>query len=293
MTISPFGTSRPDRRPPFVIRIALVSAILATLGSCVAAPSLGETSPAVSQPSGPSAPTGTSTVAFPTVIPSATWTPGATLTPTVDLLPEFGVQILDDPMDDPTAWDLAATASGGAAFTDDRLTLSVRTPRVYQSARRKEPIVGDFFAEVDVVTEVCSPGDEIGLTARGGGLGEQYRFLIGCDGTARITRILEDGSRALTLRVVSPAIHSGAPAQNHLSVWLRGLDLKFFVNGDEVLTVRDAALTRGYLGVIARAGPGGQVSVGFDNLLIYALADANPTGTPTPAEATVAPTTLP
>jgi hypothetical protein len=207
------------------------------------------------------------------------------------LLPEFGAQILADRMDDPTAWELAMTASGGAAFTDDRLTLSVRTPRVYQSANRKEPIVGDFFAEVDVVTEVCSPGDEIGLTARGGGLGEQYRFLIGCDGTARITRILEDGSRALTLRVVSAAIHSGAPAQNHLSVWLRGLDLKFFVNGDEVLTVRDAALTRGYLGVIARAGPGGQVSVGFDNLLIYALADANPTATPMPAEASVAPTT--
>ena len=276
-----------------MIRAALFSALLATLSSCVAAPSVVETSPPFSQPSGPSAPTGTSTIAFPTVIPSATWTPGATLTPTIDLLPEFGAQILADPMDDPTAWELATTASGGAAFTDDQLTLSVRTPRVYQSAHRKEPIVGDFFAEIDVVTEVCSVGDEIGLTARGGGLGEQYRFLIGCDGTARITRILEDGSRALTLRVASSVIHSGAPAQNHLSVWLRGLDLKFFVNGDEVLTVRDAALTRGTLGVIARAGPGGQVSVGFDDLLIYALADANPPTTPIPAEPSVAPTTLP
>jgi len=276
-----------------VIRVALLTVLLATLSSCVAAPSLGETSFPFPPPTGPPAPTGTSTVAFPTVIPSATWTPGATLTPAIDLLPEFGAQILADPMDDPTDWELAATASGGAAFTDGRLTLSVRTPRVSQSARRKGPIVGDFFAEVDVVTEVCSPGDEIGLTARGGGLGEQYRFLIGCDGTARITRILEDGSRALTLRVASAAIHSGAPAQNHLSVWLRGLDLKFFVNGDEVLTVRDAALTRGVLGVIARAGPGGQVSVGFDDLLIYALADMNPTATPKPAEASVAPTTLP
>lgn len=276
-----------------MIRVALSSALLATLCSCVAAPSLGKASPPFSQPTSPPAPTGTSTVAFPTVVPSATWTPGATLTPTVDLLPEFGAQLLADPMDDPTAWVLATTASGGAAFTDERLTLSVRTPRVFQSARRKDPIIGDFFAEVDVVTEVCSPGDEIGLTARGGGLGEQYRFLIGCDGTARITRILEDGSRALTLRVASAAIHSGAPAQNHLSVWLRGLDLKFFVNGDEILTARDAALTRGVVGVIARAGPGGQVSVGFDNLLIYALADTNPTATPKPAEASVAPTTLP
>src|SRR3972149_5942726 len=103
---------------------------------------------------------------------------------------------------------------------------------------------------------------------------------------------LEAGSRALTLRVASSVIPSGAPAQNHLSVWLRGLDLKFFVNGDEVLTVRDAALTRGYLGVIARAGPGGRVSVVSDTLAISALADAPPTDTPTPAEATLAPASL-
>jgi hypothetical protein len=144
-------------------------------------------------------------------------------------------------MDDPSAWELATTASGGAAITDGRLTLSVRMPRAYHSARRPAPIVGDFFAEVDLYTEVCNPGDEIGLTARGRGLVEQYRFLIGCDGTARITRVLEEGSRALTLRVASPAIQAGAPTHNHLAIWLRGLDLKLFVNGDEVLTVRRGA----------------------------------------------------
>ena len=255
------------------------SALLAALSACVTAPS----GPSPSPPTEPVAPTRTATVAFPTVIPTATWTPGPTLTPTVDLQLDFGPLLLDDPMDDPSAWELAPSASGGAAFTDGRLTLSVRTPRGYQSAFRADPVVGDFFAEVDVVTDVCSAGDEVGLTARGGGLGEQYRFLLGCDGTARITRILEDGSRALTLRVASPAIHSGAPAQNRLSIWLRGLDLKFLVNGEEVLAARDAALTRGTLGVIARAGPGGQVSVGFDNLRLYALADTNPTATPPPA----------
>jgi hypothetical protein len=262
-----------------VNRIVIAFALLVTLSSCVGAPSA--TSPA--PPTEPAPATRTATVAFPTVIPSATWTPGPTLTPAVDLQPNFGPLLLDDPMDDASAWVLPTSAAGGAAFTDGRLTLSVRTPRGYQSASRGDPVVGDFFGEIDVMTEVCSPGDEIGLTARGGGLGEQYRFLIGCDGTARISRILEDGSRALTLRVASAAIHSGAPAQNHLSVWLRGLDLKFFVNGDEVLAVRDAALSRGVLGVIARAGPGGQVSVGFDDLRLYALTDKKSTATPPPA----------
>jgi hypothetical protein len=200
--------------------------------------------------------------------------------------------ILDDPMDESAAWELTTTASGGAAFSEGRLTLSVRVPRGTYSARRIEPVVGDFYAEIDASTEVCSPGDEIGLTARGGGSGEQYRFLIGCDGTARITRVLEEGSRALTLRVASPLILPGAPADNHLAIWLHGLDLKFFVNGGEVLKVRDAALTRGTLGVIARSGVGGQVSVGFDDLLVYALANPGTTPSLTPGTLTPTPTPL-
>jgi hypothetical protein len=276
-----------------VNRFALSFAFLAMLSACVPALSPGGTSGPFPSATETAAATETSTVAFPTVIPSATWTPGPTPTAPVDLRPDFGPQILADSMDDPAGWELATSATGGAAFTDGRLTLSVRKARSTHNAHRRDPIVGDFFAEIDVYSEVCSPGDEIGLTARGRGLGEEYRFLIGCDGTARITRVLEEGSRALTLRVASPAIHAGAPAQNHLSIWLHGLDLKFFVNGDEVLTIRDAALTRGYLGVIARAGPSGQVSVGFDDLLIYTLTDSSATIAPEPVAATPASTDSP
>jgi len=239
--------------------------------------------PSPTLPSAPVLPSASRTVAFPTLVPTPTWTSGPTLTPTANLSPDFGLMILDDPMDDSSAWELTTAASGGAALTDGRLTLSVRMPRGTYTAHRVEPVVADFYAEVDAYTEVCSPGDELGLTARGGGLGEQYRFLIGCDGTARITRVLEEGSRALTLRVASPVILPGAPAHNHLAVWLHGLDLKFFINGDEILSVRDAALTHGNLGVIARAGAGGQVSVGFDDLLVFTLVQPGPTPSPDPA----------
>jgi hypothetical protein len=228
------------------------------------------------------APTVTATVAFPTIIPSATWTPGASLTPTVDLRVDAGPVLLHDSMDDPSVWQLTTGDTGVSAISDGRLTLSVRSARAYHTAHRLEPVVGDFYAEIEVLTEVCHAGDEVGLTARGRGLFEQYRFLIGCDGTARITRVLEEGSRALTLRVSDPAILGGAPARNRLGVWLSGLDLKFLVNGDEVLTVRDAALTQGTLGVIARAGTGGQVSAAFDDLIVYALLDPRLTPSPSP-----------
>jgi hypothetical protein len=251
-----------------------MAALLASLtASCLAAPA----SPASPTDTPPL--TATATVAFPTVIPSSTWTPVPTLTPTVDVRPGLGEVILQEPFDDPSAWNLQSSDSGASGISDGRLTLAVRRSRVYQSTSRESPVVGDFYAEVEVHTNLCTAGDEFGLTARGNDLGEHYRFLIGCDGTARITRFLENGSRALTLRVETPAIIPGAPAVNRLAVWANGFDLKLFVNGDEVIAARDAALDQGTFGLIVRAGSGGQVAVGFDNLIVRALADGK--GTPT------------
>jgi hypothetical protein len=105
-------------------------------------------------------------------------------------------------------------------------------------------------------------------------------LLIGCDGTARISRVLQDGSSALTLRVETPAIIRSAPATNHIAVWANGLDLKLFVNGDQVVAARDAALVEGTFGLIARAGSGGQVAVAFDDLVVRGLAVSERTSIP-------------
>ena len=257
-----------------------MAALLAGLASsCLAAP----TSPA--PPSITPASSTTVTVAFPTVIPTPTWTPGPTQTPTIDVRPGLGPVVLQDSFDDPSAWDLQISENGAAGISDGHLTLAVRSPRVYQRTRRQAPSMANFFAEVEVHTSLCTAGDEYGLTARGNDLGEQYRFLIGCDGTARITRVLESSSRALTLRVETPAVIPGAPAVNRLAVWAKGLDLKLFVNGAEVIAARDAALDQGTFGFIARAGSGGQVAVGFDNLIVREVFDPKVTSIPaaTPA----------
>lgn len=258
-------------------RNALASAVglAALLSSCAVTPSARPT--ATASPTTPP----TSTVAFPTLVPSPTWTAVASATPTPDPGVVLGSLLLHDTFDDPTAWRLATTSIAGAAIADGRLTLAVHAPRGYHSAQRLETEAGDFFAEVDVFTVVCNPGDEYGLTARGDRLGQQYRFLLGCDGTVRMARVLEEGSRALTLRLETTALRPGAPAHNHLAVWARGLDLKMYVNGVEVLTARDAALDRGGFGLLIRAGSGGQLTVSFDDLIVHALAQATPSATTT------------
>ncbi|HSR46546.1 MAG TPA: hypothetical protein VLL77_01040 [Anaerolineales bacterium] len=204
--------------------------------------------------------------------------------PTADLREGLGPTLLRDTFDDPSPWALSTSPSSGAGIRDGRLTLAIRAPRVYHFTRRLPPGATDFYAEIDVFTEVCSPGDEFGLMVRNNSLGEHYRFVIGCDGTARISRALETGSRALTLWTASPAVIPGAPSINRLGVWANGLDLKLLVNGTEVIAARDSALAQGSFGVVARAGPAGQVAVSFDNLIVRGLRDprASPTAAPTP-----------
>ncbi len=261
------------------LRAFLLGTCLASLTACAAPPPTAHPSPtSVEQP----APTPTD-VPFPTLIPTATWTPEASTTPTRDPQLGLGALLFSDTFELSAPWDLSSSASGSAAILNGRLTLAIRAPREYHWSLRTEPLAADFLARVEIRTEVCSPGDEFGLIARANAMGEQYRFLIGCDGTARISRVLETGSRALTLRVESPAILAGAPAVNQLTVRARGLDLALLVNGEEVATVRDAALVSGRFGLLARAGPEGQVSVKFDDLTVNLLSGsgaATPSATP-------------
>lgn len=260
-------------------RALLLEVCLLSLAACSAPPPSFTPTPAAT-----TTPLATSTlVPFPTLIPTPTWTPGASATPTLD--PQFGLGplLFSDSFDSSAPWELSSGAFGGAAVLNGRLTLAIGTPSEYHWTLRTEPSAADFFARVEVRTVVCSPGDEFGLVARANSLGEQYRFLIGCDGTARISRVLEAGSRGLTLRIESPAIIAGAPAFNQLSVRAQGLDLAMLVNGEQVATVRDAALVSGRFGLLARAGPEGQVSVTFDNLTVNRLSTAStttPSGTP-------------
>jgi len=231
-------------------------------------------------------PSPTRTIAFPTLVPTATPTPGASATPTPDLRIETGRLLLSDTFDDEAAWHLSQTETGGSSVSGGRLSLSVRQPRAYQLALRDDGHYTDILVEVDVLTELCSPGDEFGLMLRVVGLTQYYRFIIGCDGTARAGRVLEEGSRALTWPIPSPAILQASPARNHLAVLARGDTFRFLVNDVEVLAVRDVSLVSGGIGFLARAGAGGQVSVAFDDLAVYALTEAvtptPPTG-PTPS----------
>ena len=68
-------------------------------------------------------------------------------------------------------------------------------------------------------------------------------------------------------------------ARTALALLARGDTFRIFVNDVEILSERDASLASGRIGLMARAGPSGQISVSFDDLAVYAL---NPPGSSTP-----------
>lgn len=246
-----------------------------TVGGCAVTP------PSPTPTSTPLPPT--ATVAFPTLVPTQTATPGASATPAPNVDAERGQLLLTDSFDDREVWLVSESQSGGSSVGGGRLSISVRERRAYHFVTRSRDFFGDALVEVDVYTELCEPGDEFGLMFRVNSLGEHYRFVIGCDGAARASRALQDGSRGLTLWVSSPAILPLSPVRNHLALLARGDTFHFFVNDVELFTVRDVTLTSGLLGLMARAGPGGQVSVSFDDLTVYALRPLGPpTATPRP-----------
>jgi len=179
----------------------------------------------------------------------------------------------------PAAWNLQASSSGAVSVLDGRLLLSVHDP----AATILQPVpiepLGDFYAEVELRPVVCSPGDEYGMTIRVKPSGGHYRISLLCEGAARLLRVLPEQTNALTSVTPSDSIIPGGEGTNRLGIAAQGPHLRLFVNRQLVLEDRDSRLPVGGLGLFARPGPGGQTTVAFDNLAVYALA---PTPTPTP-----------
>ncbi|MEX0787956.1 MAG: hypothetical protein WD906_09575 [Anaerolineales bacterium] len=220
--------------------------------------------------------TPSATIAFPTFAPTTTLTPAPTLSPTPDVLSNLGPILFADDFSVNRGWPLGEAATGGTSLQNDRLVVAVRESRQFRIADRDEPTLVDFYAEVQMGTELCSLGDEFGILFRMNDLGEHYRYTLSCEGTIRVRRVLLDGSRALVSPEVNPAAFPGAPALNQIGVWALADRFRLFVNGVEILQARDGSLASGHLGFYVRAGRDGQTTVSFDDLLVRAMVPDSP-----------------
>ncbi len=227
------------------------------------------------------APTATSVPPTPTVAaPTATAVVPTEAAPTevVPATPDpnegVGDLIYADPLDGSSGWNWG--------FSDDAVQFGVENGQLVGSmtssaAWWRFSLGPDDLSAANQQVRVtarpvtCDGGDEYGLIFRGGeraaGGYDLYVFKLRCDGAARFEAVLDGQTTVLADWTSSPAIQSGAGAENTLVAWMNDGEFRFYVNEQYLFTAQDSTLSAGYYGFYLMDRSEGGLTVTFDDLL--------------------------
>jgi len=229
-------------------------------------------------------PTATATVT-PTIVwfpPTETNTPIPTqiVISTPEERPGLGEVLFSDNFDQPELWDTAISNTASAIVERNRLTLAVSKPGLAILSLRKEPRLGDFYAEMNASLSLCRRNDHYGLLVRASSAGDYYRYAINCAGQVRLERLRSGQSYPVQDWLSSGDAPPGAPGEVKIGVWAVGSEMRFFLNDRYQFTVRDPLFWQGMLGVFVQSAGADPVTVSFSELVVYAVSYASPTATP-------------
>jgi|SRR5579859_1239059 len=249
----------------------------------LAAPAPTTAVPATAAPTDTVAPTATlSNTAVPasptvTLVP-ATATAAATATP--DPNEAVGDVVYQDKLDGTGGWfwtftDTVATfgVTGGelkgvmkTANSGWRFTISPDTVKL-----------GSQQVQLTTHTVSCGQNDEYGLMLRlkatdaTNSAFDGYLFKLRCGGAASFQVISGTTTSTIVDWTPSPAIKTGAPADNTLLVWAAGSEFRCYVNGQYLFTAQDSKLASGFYGIYLYDRTAGGETVNYDTLVAKAV----------------------
>ncbi|MBA4380317.1 MAG: hypothetical protein C0393_06535 [Anaerolinea sp.] len=236
--------------------------------------------------------TPTPTLLTPTETPTVVWFPPTetptpfptqAVIPTPEGRPGLGEVLFIDNFDQPEFWNTAVSNTASAIIDSNRLTLAVNQPRLAVVsdnecfALRKEPRLGDFYAEMSADLSLCRGKDQYGLLLRVLSNGDYYRYAVNCAGQVRLERVRSGQPYPLQDWLPSGDAPPGAPAEVKMGVWAVGSEMRFFLNDRHQFTVRDPLFKQGTLGVFVKSEGASPVTVSFSELIVYAVTYASPT----------------
>jgi hypothetical protein len=195
--------------------------------------------------------------------------------------PGVGGVILTDNFSSATVWNTAVSDQASVDVSDNQLTIAVQ-PGISDISFRQNITFNDFYAEITARPSLCRGTDEYGLLFRAPNNVAYYRYVILCDGTARVDRFSVKTPHLLLPVVPSADVPQGAPGEVRLGVWAVGSEFHFFLNDHYQFSVSDKNYPAGALGVFAQSTGDTPVTVTFSNLIIYNVSYALPTATPHP-----------
>ncbi|MCE1252040.1 MAG: hypothetical protein LWX83_00655 [Anaerolineae bacterium] len=202
--------------------------------------------------------------------------------PTPDKRPGVGAPIFSDAFDEPEHWNTGVGPSGSVAFGKNELTLAIYKSKESLLSLRDAPVLQDFVLEVSTQASLCKDADYYSILFRAMSARDYYRFSAACNGTIRVDRVKSGFSVALVNWTPSGQILPGSPVSLRLGVWMRGKEMRFFVNDVYQFSVTDAVFPSGGVGVYARSMGDSAVTINFSNLAVYKIdEDKIPTSAPT------------
>jgi hypothetical protein len=205
------------------------------------------------------------------------------LTPTAAALatpdPQLGVGdvLYEDALDGSSDFDWALDADGVTfALGGGQLNAVMTQANVGgRFIAHEEVSGGDQQVSVTVRANLCYDLDEYGLLFRGmrDSFDNYYYYLfkLTCGGSTRVELIENFDTTVLVDWTTSPAIISGAPAENRLTVWAAQAQMHFFINDRYIASASDDTLASGFWGFYLRDRTLGGESISFVNLVARAV----------------------
>jgi len=241
-----------------------------------------------------------------TVTPTIVWFPATNtptplptmfVPPTQEEHPGLGSLIFQDTFNNAGLWSTGLPEGASATVERNRITLTSR-PKFPILSFRSEPILTDFYAEVNASLSLCRNSDLYGLLVRLMSNVDYYRFLLNCNGEVRAERVRNGEVIPLQDWIPSGDAPLGAPGEVKISIWAAGAEMRLFLNDRYQFTVRDPVFRSGSIGVYAMSNDTTDITVSFSNLNVYQVAYVSPTPSSTPTRtpvptSTTAPTQTP
>ena len=255
--------------------------IFTTLTAC--APTQTQPTPAPVKSTSTAPPTATIQWFPPTSTATLRVAQAATSTPI--RLPGLGEVFVTDDFSSAAAWNTSSSDEGSVSVSRNRITIAAKESEIYIFSLRNEPLLTDFYIEIDAHPALCRGGDSYGLLFRATS-SESYRYALACDGTVRLERMkIYNRPRIIQEAISSGDAPPGSPGDVRLSVWVAQNEMRFFLNGRYQFTATDVTLRSGTIGVFAQTAPENMaMTVTFSDLVVQSVDYIIPTITLTPSK---------
>ncbi|MBI9049086.1 MAG: hypothetical protein JEZ00_06695 [Anaerolineaceae bacterium] len=200
-------------------------------------------------------------------------TPTATqeISPTPEQKPGVGEVIFEDDFSDEGAWQISKTTSGNMVYGNNDLTLVVAAEKRGLQSFLTEQLPGNSYLEMTANPSLCRGRDTYGLLLRAEGENSYYRYVLACTGEVRVERYRNGELAVLQDWTSSGQLPPGAPVFARLGVWMKGNELRFFINDVFQFAITDPVFQSGQLGVFARTVDKPPLTVSFSDLIVYEL----------------------